>query len=338
MTKPMSSYSAKGAATVDGIRATGPKAVDPAEIAGPSRRRLRDRQAVGRRQPLAAYLLLSPALALYIAFIGIPLIGIILISFVQWDLISSPRLVGFKNYSAVIHDPQVGQTLLNTFLFDIMTTAIHLVLGLTLALAVTAVRSRAIRFWARTAIVTPFLMSAGVVALMWSYILADSTGPLNYYLTKVGLHPPNWLASGTWSLPALVIIDVWATIGFTFIIFLAGLQSIPADLHEAASIDGASAVQRFRRITLPLLSPATFIASATAFIGAFEIFTWPLIDTSGGPGIATQTILLYIYREAFQNYQFGYSAVLSLINVAILVSFVVVMGLLARRWVHYERV
>jgi ABC-type sugar transport system permease subunit len=181
-------------------------------------------------------------------------------------------------------------------------------------------------------------MSAGVVALMWSYILADGTGPLNYYLHKIGLNPPNWLASGTWSLPGLVIIDVWATIGFTFIIFLVGLQGIPSDLYEAASIDGASAWSKFRRVTLPLLSPATFIASATAFIGAFEIFTWPLIDTNGGPGIATQTVLLYIYREAFQNYQFGYSAVVSLINVAILISFVVVMGLLARKWVHYERV
>ena len=153
----------------------------------------------------------------------------------------------------------------------------------------TAVRSRAIRYWARTAIVTPFLMSAGVVALMWSYIMADGTGPLNYYLHKIGISPPNWLASGTWSLPGLVIIDVWATIGFTFIIFLVGLQAIPSDLYEAASIDGANAWGRFRRITLPLLSPATFIASATAFIGAFEIFTWPLIDTNGGPGIATQT-------------------------------------------------
>lgn len=296
------------------------------------------RRGIGRRQPLAAYLLLSPALVLYIAFIGIPLVGIILISFVQWDLISSPHPVGVSNYRAVVHDPHLGQTLLNTFLFDIMTTAIHLVLGLGLALAVTAVRSRVVRFWARTAIVTPFLMSAGVVALMWSYIMADTTGPLNYYLSKLRLHPPNWLASGTWSLPSMVIIDVWATIGFTFIIFLVGLQSIPAEMHEAASIDGAGARQRFRHITLPLLSPATFIASTTAFIGAFEIFTWPLIDTNGGPGIATQTILLYIYREAFQNYQFGYSAVLSLINVAILVSFVVVMGLLARRWVHYERV
>jgi ABC-type sugar transport system permease subunit len=296
------------------------------------------RRGGGRRQSLAAYLLLSPALALYIAFIGIPLVGIVVISFVQWDLISPPHFVGLGNYRALGHDHQLGQTLSNTFFFTIMTTAIHIVLGMALAIAVTTVRSRAVRFWARTAIVTPFLMSAGVVALMWSYIMADTTGPLNYYLTKLGLHPPNWLASGTWSLPSLVIIDVWATLGFTFIIFLVGLQSIPAELYEAASIDGAGAFTRFRRITLPMLSPATFIASATGFIGAFEIFTWPLIDTNGGPGVATQTILLYIYRDAFQNYQFGYTAVISLINVAILVSFVVVMGLLARRWVHYERV
>ena len=304
----------------------------------PSGRKRGRRRGIGRRQPLAAYLLLSPALILYIAFIGIPLIGIVLISFVQWDLISPPHLDGLSNYRAIAHDANLGQTLLNTFLFDIMTTAIHLVLGLGLALAVTSVRSSAVRFWARTAIVTPFLMSAGVVALMWSYIMADSTGPLNYYLRKVGLHPPNWLASSTWSLPSLVIIDVWATIGFTFIIFLVGLQSIPGNLYEAASIDGAGTFLKFRRITVPMLSPAIFIASITGFIGAFEIFTWPLIDTNGGPGVATQTILLYIYQDAFQNYQFGYSAVLSLINVAILISFVVAMGLVARRWVHYERV
>jgi multiple sugar transport system permease protein len=336
---PVSTKSAR-AAEMSGPSA--PTGAPASGLAGPRRWRVRQRRwrrgKAGRRQPLAAYLLLSPALALYIAFIGIPLVGIVLISFVQWDLITPPHFVGFGNFRAVAHDPQLGETLSNTFLFDIMTTAIHLVLGLGLALAVTSVRSRVIRYWARTAIVTPFLMSAGVVALMWSYIMAGNTGPLNYYLARLGFHPPDWLASGTWSLPALVIIDVWATIGFTFIIFLVGLQSIPAELYEAASIDGANALARFRRITLPMLSPATFIASLTAFIGAFEIFTWPLIDTNGGPGIATQTVLLYIYRDAFQNYQFGYSAVVSLINVGILVSFVVVMGLLARRWVHYERV
>jgi multiple sugar transport system permease protein len=293
---------------------------------------------VGSRQPFAAYLLLSPALVFYLAFIGIPLVGIIVISFVQWDLVSPPHFIGLQNFRAVAHDSQLGRTLLNSFLFDIMTTSLHIVLGLGLALAVTTVRSRAVRYWARTAIVTPFLMSAGVVALMWSYFLAGDTGPFNYYLRQIGLNPPNWLASNFWSLPGLVIIDVWATLGFTFIIFLVGLQSIPGELQEAAAIDGARSFARFRRITLPLLSPATFLASVTAFIGAFEIFTWPLIDTNGGPGIATQTIVLYIYRDAFQNYQFGYSAVLSLINVGLLISFLIVMGVLARRWVHYERV
>jgi multiple sugar transport system permease protein len=327
---------AAGSSGASAPAAHGQRAGRPAP-AGRGLRRSR-KGGVGRRQPLTAYLLLSPALLLYIAFIGIPLVGIVLISFVQWDLISPPHFVGLGNYRAIASDTQLGQTLSNTFFFDIMTTVVHLVLGLGLAMAVTAVRSRAVRYWARTAIVTPFLMSAGVVAIMWSYIMADGTGPLNYYLHKLGFVPPNWLASGTWSLPALVIIDVWATLGFTFIIFLVGLQSIPTDLYEAASIDGASAWGKFRRITLPMLSPATFIASATAFIGAFEIFTWPLIDTNGGPGVATQTILLYIYRDAFQNYQFGYSAVVSLINVALLVSFVVVLGVTARKWVHYERV
>jgi multiple sugar transport system permease protein len=302
-----------------------------------TRRRRRRRAGAGRRRALAGYLLLSPALVLYIAFIGIPLVGIVVISFVQWNLISPPHFIGLSNYRAAAHDPQLGQTLWNTFLFDIMTTAVHVVLGLALALAVTTVRFRAIRYWARTAIVTPFLMSAGVVALMWSYILAGDTGPLNYYLRRIGVHPPDWLASGTWSLPALVIVDVWATIGFSFIIYLVGLQGIPAELHEAAAIDGAGALARFWRITLPLLSPATFLVATAGFIGAFEIFTWPLIDTNGGPGTATQTVLLYIYREAFQNYQFGYSAVVSLINIGILVGFIVTMGALARKWVHYER-
>src|SRR6201992_4088167 len=273
----------------------------------PARRRQRKGRGLGRRQPLAAYLLLSPALTLYIAVIGIPLVGIVLISFVQWDLISPPHFVGLKNYQAIGHDHQLGQTLSNTFFFNIMTTALHIVLGMALALAVTTVKSRAVRFWARTAIVTPFLMSAGVVALMWSYIMADTTGPLNYYLRKIGLHPRNCRAAAAWSLPPLVIIDVWATLGFTFIIFLVGLQSSPAELYEAASIDGAGAWTRFRRITLPMLSPATFIAAATGFIGAFEIFTWPLIDTNGGPGVATQTVLLYIFRAAFQNYQLRYT-------------------------------
>ena len=145
---------------------------------------------MGNRQPFAAYVLISPALLLYLAFIGIPLVGIFIISFVQWDLVSSPHFVGLANFRAVAHDTQLGKTLLNSILFDIMTTSAHLVLALSLALAVTSVRSRAVRYWVRTAIVAPFLMSAGVVALMWSYVLAGDTGPLNYYLPRPRVKPP----------------------------------------------------------------------------------------------------------------------------------------------------
>ena len=155
----------------------------------------RKRHKAGRRHPVAAYLLLSPALVLYLTFIAVPLVALIVVSFLQWDLISPAHLAGLNNYRQVAHDPDLGQTLSNTFLLDIMTTALHLVLGMGLALGVTSVRARAVRYWARTAIVTPFLMSAGVVALMWSYILAGETGPFNYYLTKIGLSPPNWLGS-----------------------------------------------------------------------------------------------------------------------------------------------
>ena len=193
---------------------------------------------------------MSPALILYIAFIGVPLVGLVVVSFLQWDLISPAHLAGLNNYRHVVHDPNLGQVLTNTFLLDIMTTALHLVLGMGLALAVTTIRARAVRYWARTAIVTPFLMSAGTVALMWSYVLNGQTGPFNYYLAKLGISAPNWLGSSTWGIPGLVIVDVWATLGFTFIIFLVGLQTIPVDLYEAAAIDGAGGLAKFRRITL----------------------------------------------------------------------------------------
>jgi ABC-type sugar transport system permease subunit len=263
---------------------------------------------------------------------------VVLISFLQWNLITPPHFSGLSNFREIVHDPELGQTLSNTFLLDIMTTALHVVLGMSLAIAVNSLRSRVVAFWARTTIVLPFFLSAGTVALMWSYILAGETGPLNYYLGRIGITGPNWLASGTWSLPGIVIIDVWASLGLTFMIFLVGLRSIPQDLYEAARTDGAGSLASFRSITWPMISPSTFLASVLGFVGAFEIFTWPLIATHGGPGIATQTILLYIYKSAFQTYDFGYSAVMSLINIGILVSFLTVMTLLAKRWVHYERV
>jgi multiple sugar transport system permease protein len=283
------------------------------------------------------YLFVSPAAILFLAFIGIPFVGIIVVSFLQWDLLTPARYAGISNYRMLGHDSELGHALINSFFFDVMTTSLHIVVGMGLAIAVTSVRSKAVRYWARTAFVAPFLMSAGAVSLMWSYILSDDTGPLNYYLRQIGLSPPNWLGSASWALPSLVGVDLWQTIGITFIIFLVGLQTIPSELYEAATIDGSGPFQRFRYITFPMLSPATLVASVTAFIGAFEIFTWPYVMTNGGPGDSTLTIMVYIYQVSFRNFQLGYGAAISLVNLVVLVAFVSAMLVLARRWVHYER-
>jgi multiple sugar transport system permease protein len=285
-----------------------------------------------------AYLFISPAMILFLAFIAIPVVGIVVFSFLQWDLLTPPRFAGLSNFRMLAHDGELAHALVNSLLFDLMTTSLHIVVGMGLAIAVTSVRSKTVRYWARTAFVVPFLMSAGAVAVMWSYILSGSTGPLNYYLSRLGMSPPDWLASGTWALPSLVGVDLWQTVGITFIIFLVGLQTIPFGLYEAAAIDGVGPFQRFRYITLPMLSPATLVASITAFIGAFEIFTWPYVITSGGPGDATLTIMVYIFRVSFRNLELGYGAAVSIVNLVVLVVLVTVGFRLARRWVHYERV
>ena len=291
-----------------------------------------------RKRNLKAYLFVSPALLLFLAFIAIPVAGIVVFSFFQWDLLTPPKFTGLSNFRMLAHDPQLGQALFNSLLFDVMTTSLHIIVGMGLAIAVTSVSSRVVRYWARTAFVVPFLMSAGAVAVMWSYILSGSTGPLNYYLEKLGTSPPDWLASGTWALPSLVGVDLWQTVGITFIIFLVGLQTIPTVLYEAADIDGVGPFQRFRYVTFPMLSPATLVASITAFIGAFEIFTWPYVITNGGPGNATLTIMVYIFRVAFRNLELGYGAAISIVNLVVLVTLVLIFFAFARRWVHYERV
>ena len=294
----------------------------------------------GRRpRPSRRLPALGPALTLYFVFIGVPLIG----SSCGFVPAVGPDIAGpscwLSNYRQVAHDPQLGQTLSNTFLLDIMTTVVHLVPGDGPGTGgdQRAFPSSALLGPNGHRYTVPHVGGRGgpdVVVHPGRRYRA-----VQLLLDKDRVEPTKLAGLVTWGIPGLVIIDVWATLGFTFIIFLVGLADDPErTMYEAAAIDGAAGLRKFRNITLPMLSPATFIASMTAFIGAFEIFTWPLIDTNGGPGIATQTIVLYIYKSAFQNYQYGYSAVVSLINIGILISFAVVMAVMARRWVHYERV
>lgn len=283
------------------------------------------------------YLFISPAYLLFIVFILVPLLATVAISFTDWPLLGIPQPNGLANYAALFHDPVALSALRNTFLFTVLTAAIHLVLALALALAVQASSSRIVQYFVRTAFVAPFLMSGGVVALMWAGLLNHDFGPIAYYLEQLGLHPPDFLNSKVWVIPTLVVVDLWQTIGITFIIMLVGVQSIPAVLYEAARVDGAGAWSRFVHVTLPMLSPTALFAIVISFIGAFQIFTWMEIMTNGGPANASLSMVQYVYRSAFQDFKLGYGSTIGVMTLVVLLLFTLVQFGVSRWWVHYER-
>ncbi|QTX03386.1 carbohydrate ABC transporter permease [Agromyces archimandritae] len=287
-----------------------------------------------RRTEAAGWMFVSPALLLFLVFIAGPFAFAIVLALFKWDLLTDPQFIGFDNFAALFADPVLPQVLGNTFVFALASVVTHIVFGLLLAIAVNRVVSRTLNYFLRVAIFFPFLISWAAVSLLWKYVLDPTFGYVAQYGAVVGIDTPNFFTDPAWALPAIIVIDLWHTLGFTFIIMLAGLQTVPTELLEAARTDGANAWQTFWRVTLPLMSPTLFFATIITFIGAFQIFEPIQIITQGGPNDATKTIVMYLYERGFQAFDMGYAAA-----VAILV-FVIVMGVTLlqfigrRKWVH----
>ncbi len=289
-----------------------------------------------RREAISAYLFLSPALLLFLVFIAMPLLGAVALSFFEWNLLGTARFVGVDNFARLASDATARTAVVNTFVFTFWSVALHLGFGLLLALAVNRAMPAALRYVLRTAFFFPFLVSWAAVALIWTYILDPNFGFVTYYLAQLGLPAPDFLISPQWAMPAIIFVDLWRTIGFTFIILLAGLQGIPAHLYEAAKVDGAGSFQRFWSITIPMLSPTLFFATIITFIGAFQIFEPMFIMTGGGPGDSTLSIVQHIYEVGFRQFEMGYAAALALVVFVVIMAVTLVQFILSRYWVHYE--
>jgi ABC-type sugar transport system permease subunit len=287
-----------------------------------------------RRGDLAGYLFISPAVLLFLLFIAGPFVAAILLSFYTWDLLTPADFVGLGNFRRLIEDNDLRRSMLNTLVFAAASVVTHIGLGLALALAVHRKMSAVVRYFVRTTFFFPFVVSWAAVALVWKYVLDPTFGIGGYYVERLGFSAPNWLSTPSLAMPSIIAVDWWHTIGYTFIILLAGLQTVPDTLLEAARVDGANAWQRFWSVTLPMMSPTLFFATVITFIGAFQIFEPMLIMTQGGPNGSTRSIVQYTYEQAFQQFQIGYASAVAL------VLFVVVMGVtllqfrLSRRWVH----
>lgn len=294
------------------------------------------RSPARRRESLAGILFLSPALVLFITFIAVPFVLAVGLSLYSWDLLTPRQFVGLENFRRLASDPLLPRVMLNTFGFAFASVFTHIVGGLLLALAVNRPMNRALSYFTRSAVFFPYLLSWAAVALLWRYVLDPTFGILSHYLGQIGVSTPNWFVDPQWALSAIIGIDLWYTLGFTFIIMLAGLQTVPPELTEAARTDGANPRQVFFHVTIPMMSPVIFFATIITFIGAFQIFDPIQIITRGGPQNSTMTIIMYLYQTGFQAFQIGYASAIALLVFIIIMSVTGLQFWAARKWV-YER-
>jgi len=305
--------------------------VRPADAA--PARRLR---AIRRLLPI--YLLILPGMALFLVWTLYPLLDALVMSFFRWNPNPSATsaFLGWANYTRAFADPIFWQAFGNVLLYTLGTVPAQMILGLTIALLLD--RKLAGRGVFRVLFYLPVITSWVVVSFLFEYLFNSQGGLVDWALGDV-LHlipdTQNWLGSTTLALPTLMILGVWKGIGWNMVVFLAGLQSIPAELYEAGQMDGATGWARFRFITLPLLRPVVAFVSVMLVIGAFGVFIPMFLLTQGGPEHSTETLLTYGYTNAFSTFDFGYGAAVSYIFAAFVFVISIAQIRLLRRRTEY---
>lgn len=290
----------------------------------------------GVRETLVGYAFAGPAMILFLVFLGGPLLAALVFSFTDWQLLGPVHFAGLSNFRALLTSNETLQIFANTFYFTFGSIVLHIVPGLLLAAFVVKLRSRVVKYIVQTLYVAPFLIGYASSSLLWLYMLNASFGPVPYYLHKLGILLPfaGILNSPTWAMPAILGVDIWTTFGFLFLVLVAGLQQIPQDLYEAASIDGAGAVRQFFSVTIPLAAPTLFYASVINFVLGFQIFAPMYIMTDGGPLGRTESVVQYIYQEAFQSFQIGAASAMAVISFVVIAAVTVLQFTLGGRWMR----
>jgi multiple sugar transport system permease protein len=299
-----------------------------------SKSRSRRRQGTLRRmrREWSAYVFLSPGLLLFSVFTVFALGFAFYLTFHEWNIIGDDRpFIGLDNYTRMFHDERFRQSVINTAYYTGASVPLTMGIGLLIALLLNQpIRGRGFfRTLYFMPVVTPFV----VVAIIWKWLYNGDFGLFNFYLLKTHLidEPLLWLSDKNLAMPAVVLMSVWSGVGFSMVIYLAGLQSIPQELYEAARVDGAGAWAQFRHITVPMLAPTTLFLMVMGIIGSFQVFTQIFIMTNGGPVDRTTTMVFYIYEAAFKFYEMGYASTLAYALFALLFVFTLIQMRMYRR-------
>jgi multiple sugar transport system permease protein len=289
-----------------------------------------------RREAIAGYLFILPVYIGFITFILIPIFRAAGISLTRFDILGGSEFIGLENYKQMLSDMRLRTVYGNTIVFTVFAVFFNTAVGLILAVFLNQKMPAAIRNLFRSIYFFPILVAHTYIATIWQYLYQQDTGIINYYLGFLGIDPIPWLSNTRVVMVSVIILDVWKNAGFAMLIFLAGLQNIPQDYYEAAELDGASDIQRFFRITLPLLSPTIFFILVIFMIGALQVFDTIIVLTQGGPGDSSRSIVMYIYEQAFQRFDMGYAAALSMTLFVIIMILTLIQFRFSSRWVHYD--
>ena len=288
-----------------------------------------------KHESIAGYLFILPTYIFYTIFVILPFIAVLLLSFSQYDILTPPKFIGLDNFIGMFKDSRLLTVYGNTFYFTIAAVLFNVGIGLLLAIMLNRKISNTLKYLFRLAYFFPNIVSVVFISVIWSALFSKDTGIINYYIGLVGIQPVAWFSDPKMAINSIIIIDVWKNTGFAMIVFLAGLQNIPREYYEASEIDGANATQTFFRITFPLLSPTVFFNIIIFSIGALQVFDSTKIITDGGPGDSTRSLVMYIYENAFQKFQMGYSSAIAMGFLVVIVLLTLLQFVLSRRWVHY---
>lgn len=283
-----------------------------------------------RRSAALGYALLAPSLFGVVAFALLPILVVVWLSLQRWDLLGPIRYVGAENWRSVLTDPMFGNSLGVTLVFVAIVVPVQTVLGLVVAAMLARELPGSTVF--RTLYVLPWICAPLAIAVLWRWLLAPTDGAVS---TALG-HRVEWLSDPGLALPVTAAVVVWTNVGYVALFFLAGILAIPASLHAAAVIDGATGWQRFSRVTLPMLRPTMFFVLVTGVISAAQVFDTVYALTGGGPAGRTDLIAHRIYDEAFGAAAIGRAAVMALVLFVVLVGVTVAQQLYFRRRVSYD--
>jgi len=262
-----------------------------------------------------AVLMLGPNLLGFLLFMLGPVVATLIISFTEYDLIAPMKFVGLQNYIEMFQDAIVGQTLLNTFVYTILTVPVGMCLSLLLAVLLD--QKIALQRFYRAVYFLPSITSMVAVAVVWQWIYNPEFGLLNYILSLFGLPQMKWLSSSSTSLVSIAIVGIWKSLGYNMLLFLSGLQGISTSYYEASELDGANKVQQFLYVTVPMLRPTIFFVFVMSIISSFQVFDSVMLMTKGGPGRSSSVLVHYLYQNAFQYFRMGYACAIAYLLFAI---------------------